>query len=246
MEGPSKGLRKGAWTAEEDGLLRKCINNYGEGKWHQVPLRAGLNRCRKSCRLRWLNYLKPSIKRGKLSSDEVDLLLRLHKLLGNRWSLIAGRLPGRTANDVKNYWNTHLSKKHEPCCKTKIKKRNIPCSPTTVPAQKIDVVRPRPRSFTMNNGCSHFNGRPEVHDVTPPCLGLNNSPTTSNKDEELVNHLMDGENMWLKLLLHESQDTFCSTDSAPRVGTATEKGATSAFDVEQLWSLLDGETVEFH
>nr|ADP76652.1 truncated MYB3 [Brassica oleracea var. botrytis] len=107
MEGSSKRLRKGAYIAEEDNLLRQCIDKYGEGKWHQVPLRAGLNRCRKSCRLRWLNYLKPSINRGKFNSDEVDLLLRLHKLLGNRWSLIAGRLPGRTANDVKNYRNTH-------------------------------------------------------------------------------------------------------------------------------------------
>lgn len=28
-----------------------------------------------------------------------------------RWSLISGRLLGRTANDVKNHWNTHLQKK---------------------------------------------------------------------------------------------------------------------------------------
>lgn len=28
-----------------------------------------------------------------------------------RWSLIAGRVPGRTDNQVKNHWNTHLSKK---------------------------------------------------------------------------------------------------------------------------------------
>ena len=42
MEGSSKGLRKGAWTAEEDSLLRQCIGKYGEGKWHQVPLRAGM------------------------------------------------------------------------------------------------------------------------------------------------------------------------------------------------------------
>ncbi|XP_048230737.1 transcription factor MYB1-like [Ricinus communis] len=107
----SLGVRKGAWTSEEDDLLRKCVEKYGEGSWHQVPPRAGLNRCRKSCRLRWLNYFKPNIKRGNFMTDEVDLIIRLHKLLGNRWSLIAGRLPGRTANDVKNYWNTHLRKR---------------------------------------------------------------------------------------------------------------------------------------
>ncbi|XP_019055397.1 PREDICTED: transcription factor MYB114-like [Nelumbo nucifera] len=78
------GLRKGAWTKEEDILLRKCIERYGEGKWCLVPLRAGLNRCRKSCRLRWLNYLRSDIKRGKFTLDEVDLIIRLHKLLGNR------------------------------------------------------------------------------------------------------------------------------------------------------------------
>ncbi|CAF2188435.1 unnamed protein product, partial [Brassica napus] len=245
MEGMSKGLKKGAWTAEEDNLLRQCIDKYGEGKWHQVPLRAGLNRCRKSCRLRWLNYLKPSIKRGKLNSDEVDLLIRLHKLLGNRWSLIAGRLPGRTANDVKNYWNTHLSKKHEPGCKTQMKKRNIPCSYTT-PAQKIDVFKPRPRSFTVNNGCSHNNGMPEA-DIVPLCLGHNDTNNVSeniitcNKDDdksELVSHLMDGQNRWWESLLDESQDPAALFPET----TAIKKGATSAFDVEQLWSLLDGET----
>nr|AMQ23631.1 myb transcription factor 6 [Silene littorea] len=106
-----RNIKKGSWTDEEDNLLRKCIDKYGEGSWHRVPQRAGLSRCRKSCRLRWLNYLKPNIKRGQFSEDEVDLIIRLHKLLGNRWSLIAGRIPGRTANDVKNYWNTHLHKK---------------------------------------------------------------------------------------------------------------------------------------
>ncbi|OIV98616.1 hypothetical protein TanjilG_12739 [Lupinus angustifolius] len=100
-----------AWTEEEDHMLKKCIEQYGEGKWHRVPLLAGLNRCRKSCRLRWLNYLRPNIKRGSFAEEEVEMIIKLHRLLGNRWSLIAGRLPGRTANDVKNYWNCHLSKK---------------------------------------------------------------------------------------------------------------------------------------
>ncbi|KAI6692814.1 hypothetical protein NL676_020524 [Syzygium grande] len=103
-----------AWTEEEDHLLMSCIGQYGEGKWHRVPQLAGLNRCRKSCRLRWLNYLRPNIKRGSFTEEEVDLIIKLHNLLGNRWSMIAGRLPGRTANDVKNYWNCHLGKKLDP------------------------------------------------------------------------------------------------------------------------------------
>ncbi|XP_047319693.1 transcription repressor MYB5-like [Impatiens glandulifera] len=105
------GLKRGPWTPEEDELLSSYINKEGEGRWRTLPTRAGLLRCGKSCRLRWMNYLRPSVKRGHIAPDEEDLILRLHRLLGNRWSLIAGRIPGRTDNEIKNYWNTHLSKK---------------------------------------------------------------------------------------------------------------------------------------
>ncbi|XP_030448181.1 transcription factor MYB123-like [Syzygium oleosum] len=106
-----EGLNRGAWTALEDKILTSYIKAHGEGKWRNLPKRAGLKRCGKSCRLRWLNYLRPDIKRGNISVDEEELIVRLHKLLGNRWSLIAGRLPGRTDNEIKNYWNTTLGKK---------------------------------------------------------------------------------------------------------------------------------------
>ncbi|KAG2717999.1 hypothetical protein I3843_03G198100 [Carya illinoinensis] len=106
-----EGLNRGAWTAQEDRILREFIRIHGEGKWRNMPKRAGLKRCGKSCRLRWLNYLRPDIKRGNISPDEEELIIRLHKLLGNRWSLIAGRLPGRTDNEIKNYWNTNLGRK---------------------------------------------------------------------------------------------------------------------------------------
>ncbi|XP_022715269.1 transcription factor MYB114-like [Durio zibethinus] len=104
-------VNKGAWTAEEDRKLAEVIAVHGAKRWKTVAIKAGLNRCGKSCRLRWMNYLRPNIKRGNISDQEEDLILRLHKLLGNRWSLIAGRLPGRTDNEIKNYWNSHLSKK---------------------------------------------------------------------------------------------------------------------------------------
>ncbi|KDP39688.1 hypothetical protein JCGZ_02708 [Jatropha curcas] len=105
------GIKRGPWTPEEDELLSNYIKKEGEGRWRTLPKRAGLLRCGKSCRLRWMNYLRPSVKRGRIAPDEEDLILRLHRLLGNRWSLIAGRIPGRTDNEIKNYWNTHLSKK---------------------------------------------------------------------------------------------------------------------------------------
>ncbi|XP_057856154.1 transcription repressor MYB5 isoform X2 [Cryptomeria japonica] len=105
------GLRRGPWTPEEDLLLTNYVQAYGEGRWRFLSNKAGLLRSGKSCRMRWLNYLQPDVKRGHILPDEEDLILRLHRLLGNRWSLIAGRLPGRTDNDIKNFWNCHLSKK---------------------------------------------------------------------------------------------------------------------------------------
>ncbi|XWS46259.1 hypothetical protein CRYUN_Cryun14cG0049300 [Craigia yunnanensis] len=105
------GLHRGPWTPREDKLLVKYIQAHGEGHWRSLPKEAGLLRCGKSCRLRWMNYLRPDIKRGNITPDEDDLIIRLHSLLGNRWSLISGRLPGRTDNEIKNYWNNHFSKR---------------------------------------------------------------------------------------------------------------------------------------
>ncbi|WOK91951.1 transcription factor TT2-like [Canna indica] len=103
---------RGSWTREEDQILLSCIEVHGAKKWSSIATKTGLKRSGKSCRLRWLNYLRPDIKRGNISEEEEDLIIRLHKLLGNRlWSLIAGRLPGRTDNEIKNYWNKVIKKK---------------------------------------------------------------------------------------------------------------------------------------
>ncbi|WCJ44460.1 myb domain protein 93 [Euphorbia peplus] len=105
------GLKKGPWTPEEDQKLIDHIQKHGHGSWRALPKLAGLNRCGKSCRLRWTNYLRPDIKRGKFSQEEEQTILNLHSVLGNKWSAIAGHLPGRTDNEIKNFWNTHLKKK---------------------------------------------------------------------------------------------------------------------------------------
>ncbi|XP_076922940.1 transcription factor MYB106-like [Bidens hawaiensis] len=106
-----KGLKKGPWTTEEDRKLVAYIEEHGHGSWRALPAKAGLQRCGKSCRLRWTNYLRPDIKRGKFSLQEEQTIIQLHALLGNRWSAIATHIPKRTDNEIKNYWNTHLKKR---------------------------------------------------------------------------------------------------------------------------------------
>ncbi|KAK1620008.1 hypothetical protein QYE76_025525 [Lolium multiflorum] len=105
------GLKKGPWTTEEDQKLTEYIVKNGHGSWRALPKLAGLNRCGKSCRLRWTNYLRSDIKRGKFTPEEEQTILQLHSVLGNKWSAIAKHLPGRTDNEIKNFWNTHLKKK---------------------------------------------------------------------------------------------------------------------------------------
>ncbi|WOL11779.1 transcription factor MYB86-like [Canna indica] len=110
-------LRKGLWSPEEDEKLVNHITKYGHGCWSSVPKQAGLQRCGKSCRLRWINYLRPDLKRGTFSDEEENLIVELHAVLGNRWSQIASRLPGRTDNEIKNFWNS--------CVKKKLRQRGI-------------------------------------------------------------------------------------------------------------------------
>lgn len=109
-----EGLKKGAWTQEEDQKLIAYVQLHGEGGWRTLPDKAGillfvliiilpfwniqhlffalyrfinnigLKRCGKSCRLRWANYLRPDIKRGEFSHEEEDSIIELHAIHGNK------------------------------------------------------------------------------------------------------------------------------------------------------------------
>ncbi|XP_024200395.1 LOW QUALITY PROTEIN: transcription factor MYB101-like [Rosa chinensis] len=113
MEGNNMGLKKGPWTAVEDQIPMEYVSKQGEGNWNSVQWNSGLKRCGKSCRLRWwANHLRPNLKKGAFTPEEERLILELHAKYGNmKWARMASQLPGRTDNEIKNYWNTRVKKR---------------------------------------------------------------------------------------------------------------------------------------
>ncbi|CAI5516684.1 unnamed protein product [Closterium sp. Naga37s-1] len=111
-----RGLAKGTWLPEEDGVLMEYVRCHGPRNWGALRARGLLRRSGKSCRLRWVNQLKPGLQRygGKgckrFSEAEASVVLALQRAVGNKWAHIARHLPGRTDNDVKNFWNLHLKR----------------------------------------------------------------------------------------------------------------------------------------
>ncbi|KAI3849417.1 hypothetical protein MKX03_030813 [Papaver bracteatum] len=148
-------LRKGLWSPEEDEKLLKHITKYGHGCWSSVPKQAGLQRCGKSCRLRWINYLRPDLKRGTFSQQEENLIIELHSVLGNRWSQIAAQLPGRTDNEIKNLWNS--------CIKKKLRQRGIDPN-THKPLSEVETGEVNTSISNISNNNTHseeaFRGGP--------------------------------------------------------------------------------------
>lgn len=109
------GLKKGAWTAEEDAALKAAVaaaGGPGEGKvdWSriaaQLPGRLG-----KQCRERWENHLRPDLRFGEWMPEEDALILDWHARVGGRWTKIAQHLPRRTQNAIKNRYNSALKRR---------------------------------------------------------------------------------------------------------------------------------------
>ncbi|KAK1578204.1 hypothetical protein Q3G72_028437 [Acer saccharum] len=104
-------LKKGPWTSAEDAILIDYVKKHGEGNWNAVQKNSGLFRCGKSCRLRWANHLRPNLKKGSFTQEEEQLIVELHAKMGNKWARMAAHLPGRTDNEIKNYWNTRIKRR---------------------------------------------------------------------------------------------------------------------------------------
>ncbi|XP_010925502.1 uncharacterized protein [Elaeis guineensis] len=175
-------VKRGPWSPEEDMTLKSYLERHGTGgNWIALPQKAGLKRCGKSCRLRWLNYLRPDIKHGGFTEEEDIIICTLYNKIGSRWSVIASQLRGRTDNDVKNYWNTKLKKKMMAAQASHYK--NITSSSsgtTTTPNTNLIHHTPAPASliiptikteiYTCDNFLAPSNEGPSASAPVNPCF----------------------------------------------------------------------------
>ncbi|GMY06679.1 transcription factor MYB303A1 [Fagus crenata] len=205
-------MNKGAWTAQEDKILKDFVTVHGEKKWSNVAKKTGLQRCGKSCRLRWLNYLRPDIKRGNISSAEEDLIIRLHKLLGNRWSLIAGRLPGRTDYEIKNYWHSVIRKKQHN--QKAILKPSNEITPSTKSVSNVEKIFETPQSNQLepsDDGClvndsivNEWKSNDQVLSIFPEDdYSPNFSSSFNYMDELLMSDVSDSE-FWKLCMFYDN------------------------------------------
>lgn len=185
------GLNKGPWSPEEDHILISYIRQHGHTNWRALPKQAGLLRCGKSCRLRWINYLRPEIKRGNFSPEEEETIIKLHEMLGNRWSTIAAKLPGRTDNEIKNVWHTHLKKrllKPDSDSLTATINGDTPVEPTKKRARKTKVIK---RVATSKNPKLEHVKCMDVENDHNDGYNNSNHSNSSNNNNITTNHSID-------------------------------------------------------
>ncbi|RWR87522.1 protein ODORANT1 [Cinnamomum micranthum f. kanehirae] len=220
------GVKKGPWTAEEDKKLINFILTNGQCCWRAVPKLAGLLRCGKSCRLRWTNYLRPDLKRGLLTEAEEQLVIDLHARLGNRWSKIAARLPGRTDNEIKNHWNTHIKKKltkmgidpvtHEPLHKQPSQE----ASPAAAPSQSSDDLLHLPQS----------DERTSVDENPTP-------PENSSSDEQRLSDNTSDDDLLMSCLLGDQLPLIDASWKYPSATDDYSNVGVSSWDDNCEWFL---------
>ncbi|XP_059668757.1 transcription factor MYB120-like [Cornus florida] len=188
-------LKKGPWTPEEDAILIDYIKKNGHRNWNAVQRNSGLARCAKSCRLRWANHLRPDIKKGSFTPEEESIIVKMHAKHGNKWARMAAKLPGRTDNEIKNYWHTRTKRRL---------KQGLPLYPEGIEDNNF-----------MDNYSAN-NNRPTSSNMTPP------TPSTPTSHSQLPSPhgLSPGHNLssfrnlsWpdLQLAVQQSGPSYQST-----------------------------------
>jgi hypothetical protein len=113
MPEPTAPIARGFWRKSEDEQLRLAVEKYGTNQWDSVAL-AVVGRTPTQCRERWTFRISPGLNKAPFSPVEDEIIVRERERLGNRWTLIARQLQGRSSCAVKNRWYSELRKQPKP------------------------------------------------------------------------------------------------------------------------------------
>ncbi|KAM0988819.1 hypothetical protein ACFX13_012954 [Malus domestica] len=231
------GLKKGPWTSEEDQILTSFIQKYGHGNWRALPKQAGLLRCGKSCRLRWINYLRPDTKRGNFTREEEEAIIKLHDMLGNRWSAIAARLPGRTDNEIKNVWHTHLKKrlKDHTTITSPASSSNCTFNVTSQSAdQPKNMNYPQPSSSDVSSSVTEVSGALSSDQDTIIVKGENMEPweTFPEIDDSFWSEALSANNSSTPLLFPRAENDETISEFPITANDSEELGFTFGLNLD--------------
>ncbi|KAF9576188.1 hypothetical protein EC968_010311 [Mortierella alpina] len=95
-------LKKGAWTEEEDELLRTGVEKF-KGQWSKIAERIQ-GRTDDQCAKRWRESLDPEIDRAAWTPQDDVVLLQKFEEFGSQWQKIALSFPGRPGLHCRNRW----------------------------------------------------------------------------------------------------------------------------------------------
>ena len=104
------GAKRGPWSQHEDRSLLELVQSQGAHNWVRISQFIH-TRSPKQCRERYHQNLKPSLCHDPISPEEGEIIERLVSEMGKRWAEIARRLPGRSDNAVKNWWNGGMNRR---------------------------------------------------------------------------------------------------------------------------------------
>ncbi|CAN8247011.1 unnamed protein product [Cochlearia groenlandica] len=179
IDNQNNNFRKGPWSQSEDDLLIAYVDQYGDGNWNAVQKHSGLSRCGKSCRLRWVNHLRPDLKKGAFTDKEEQRVIELHASMGNKWARMASQLPGRTDNEIKNFWNTRLKR---------LQRLGLPVYPDDVREQAMNAAAQGGQNMDLfDANHDHKSMEPNILEI--PEVGFNHLQFNPSYYLSLIRHL---------------------------------------------------------